>query len=768
MEKHKTTSPPIPTQTLNEITNTQNRLNKWIVMIRTMGVSQGIDIRDKCIITEQMYLDLQNTININQVKYDANVKLATTMEKQVDATEKTFKNILEQKPMQPKYSSNVIRNKEYKIFTQLGNEHNKMQALIKEWGDESKIIKMKAIVEYYPMLSAQLSTIRENMIEQKRMIDSCENHAFNPKCKACMCHPWKIEKDAQQVKYNDMIVKCNSIKADMTAKFGSDVSDVYDEAMFSMAKKQLANIEHTTEIATKYNALDVFWKEQVLVENGFKKWTINKTEQEATLKELKCAFSKLRSEIENMQSQLSKDTLRLSSISQDVNKMKAIGVEWTDEYADMQNDIDSNKLALSKWTLWKDKHTSLSDDLKLWGDIDSRGTEDEHIKNIKMRKDTLKWDTDYQSLKCDIQKQKQVIQELEQNIETTSKNIDSKRLLIEQINSAIDQANIYIAKFDTTNVVKHRIIDTLKKIDEWKKWEQDMLIGEATIKARDLHDSIVDIERTIDNCKLRTDLECKRNDLLAAIKVSHTYDEIGQLEDFVDDYKTDKHRTIARMEHLDAMIKQDEKTKLDIENLRQTHERMTTMSATLGAILSQFSTFKDWVLEKRILPVIIRQCNTLISVMSRNHRQIELKCAFDSTMVNKSFAWAIKDGGQSPPIEKASGFQKFIISLAMRIVLGRLGVAGIRNSQLFIDEGFTACDHDNLINVPVVLDELLEIYAGGIVLVSHLNDLRDNIRHKVMINRDEQLGISQLQFGSIQTGLTTVKKVGKPRLVRLC
>ena len=95
---------------------------------------------------------------------------------------------------------------------------------------------------------------------------------------------------------------------------------------------------------------------------------------------------------------------------------------------------------------------------------------------------------------------------------------------------------------------------------------------------------------------------------------------------------------------------------------------------------------------------------------------------------------------------------------------GKIGVAGIKNNQLFIDEGFTACDNDNLGNVPDVLNELLNTYSA-IVLVSHLDDLKHGIKSFINIDRDMLKGLSKINFGVVSKELRTVKQVGRPKKI---
>ena len=139
--------------------------------------------------------------------------------------------------------------------------------------------------------------------------------------------------------------------------------------------------------------------------------------------------------------------------------------------------------------------------------------------------------------------------------------------------------------------------------------------------------------------------------------------------------------------------------------------------------------YKDWVLGENVIPGVVLKVNELLEKMCARHRVLTV--AHDEVG-----GYGMVDGKNRVPIEKASGFQRFALSLAMRIVLGTYGVAGIKNRQLFIDEGFTACDGDNLEVVPEVLKGLLGKY-DSVVIVSHLDKLQDVIDEKIVIKRDE-------------------------------
>ena len=160
------------------------------------------------------------------------------------------------------------------------------------------------------------------------------------------------------------------------------------------------------------------------------------------------------------------------------------------------------------------------------------------------------------------------------------------------------------------------------------------------------------------------------------------------------------------------------------------------------------------------MPILCNNVNRFLQVMCKHHRPLFLEANFSD---DGSFLWQLKDGENSPPFEKASGFQRFMTSLAMRITLGRLGVSGVSTKQLFIDEDFTACDSENLASVPEFLQGLLNNY-DMVMIVSHLDELKV-IGSTLNIQRDENNGLSRLQVGSRESPYLCLKKGGRKRIL---
>ena len=171
-----------------------------------------------------------------------------------------------------------------------------------------------------------------------------------------------------------------------------------------------------------------------------------------------------------------------------------------------------------------------------------------------------------------------------------------------------------------------------------------------------------------------------------------------------------------------------EKEKAFIENAKDVnnavHEECEGLAVKIGSletILNLLASYQMWIYRDQVIPLICSSVNNLLNVMGleETHR---LTCRFYAE--NTVLDWFLGN----PPIERASGFQRFICSLAMRIALSRIGASEIRNKQLFLDEGFTACDSENLTKVPGFLQGLLcSALYDSIILVTHLEELKDSV-----------------------------------------
>lgn len=196
------------------------------------------------------------------------------------------------------------------------------------------------------------------------------------------------------------------------------------------------------------------------------------------------------------------------------------------------------------------------------------------------------------------------------------------------------------------------------------------------------------------------------------------------------------------------------------------HVAVSTKHARLDALVKQMQSnmvqlahvtqwmengYKAWAYQHQIVPMLGHRVNVVMRAFQARTPESE-RLVFHPEVVDTTAAmtlrWDLCMGQSGPirvPLEKASGFQRFLVRLAMRMVLGHLHVGDMvrRPCQLFLDEGFTACDALHLANVPTFLRCLLSMY-DQIVLVSHLEEVREQTDVQVRIQMHSD-GFSYLQ-----------------------
>ena len=162
-------------------------------------------------------------------------------------------------------------------------------------------------------------------------------------------------------------------------------------------------------------------------------------------------------------------------------------------------------------------------------------------------------------------------------------------------------------------------------------------------------------------------------------------------------------------------------------------------------ILSEmFNNYRIWIYKEKLFPKILRKVNLIIQNMSKSNEVLRL----DIVWTDDVFNWFIEHNGNKVVITKASGYQKFIIDLSMRITLSTIGVSTLKCSCLFIDEGFSSCDADHLNKIPLFLESLKNIYKS-ILIVSHIDEIKNNISYSYDIKREGNT--SYIKYGIDRT-----------------
>ncbi len=185
------------------------------------------------------------------------------------------------------------------------------------------------------------------------------------------------------------------------------------------------------------------------------------------------------------------------------------------------------------------------------------------------------------------------------------------------------------------------------------------------------------------------------------------------------------------------------------ETYSKLSEALLNMTETINLfelIVDKFKDYRKDLYETKILRNLTAKANKYIkSLCHADTKMFEIDFLLTELKDVLHINWLVKntENTQVISVKQASGFQQFAISLALRMSLYSNTVC----RQLFIDEGFTACDKQNLSIIPSFLRTLLMSF-NTVVMVSHIDIIQDSIDNIAYITYDKNKRSSSICYGS--------------------
>lgn len=175
------------------------------------------------------------------------------------------------------------------------------------------------------------------------------------------------------------------------------------------------------------------------------------------------------------------------------------------------------------------------------------------------------------------------------------------------------------------------------------------------------------------------------------------------------------------------------------KNYINTKQSLDTSIATIKTQITELeecdrciNSYHDNLYSNKILPIILSKANHICSLSYHvDGNKIKIGANMDSNGIN----WMIDVNGDYISIVKASGYQRFVAGLALRLSIPELRQSSHSCKQLFLDEGFTSADHLNIMIVPKLLKTLLSKYTS-VILVSHIDHIKNSVDHIINIQVD--------------------------------
>jgi DNA repair exonuclease SbcCD ATPase subunit/DNA repair exonuclease SbcCD nuclease subunit len=412
---------------------------------------------------------------------------------------------------------------------------------------------------------------------------------------------------------------------------------------------------------------------------------------------------------------------------------------WVIKKLELEKQINilDNKLSYSILDInkWFSRYSYLKNNIDDYKDIIEQYNIEENIKEIK-EKNIFEWFATYNILKENLKSYKDTINQTKEyneykiNVSETSnkiKDILENLRTIEEINS------ILYDRKDIINNILNDINYTINKaytlyeayqLKKYNEWNEEIYNIKDILTFKPLVDNYnSSIQQIEDYRQLKIwndylyieDVIKYRDDHLVRMK---TLNVIKTIENEINEliiYKTN-------------MITQCNiatKNKIEYDKLFNLQVDINKSINVFKIILDNYDNFQKWLYDIHILPNIISNVNNIIKHATINPFNI------NAFVDNEGIQFTL----DKTSIIKASGFQKFIINIALRIAFLDLYNNKSSCSQLFIDEGWTSADANNRILIPKVLNYLLSKF-NSVIIVSHIDEIKDIVDMSIKINKN--------------------------------
>lgn len=585
-------------------------------------------------------------------------------------------------------------------FDELKKEQNQLadaiEYAIEERDNLADYIKtLEDVIKQCEPIAKRIEQLNKELSERTKELEECASHPINPSCEACRNAPWKTRLIALVGE------KRREIQKEQRAL--TDILSEYDHHTLEDVEKELADVKRNIEMIDRYNVLE--WQ--------------------CTFSDLNTTFATKKQELDDAKNKraLLCEQQALLINCEEILKAR-VCIETYERERDAQEVI---KEALTHLESDKDVLVKLEAKRGFWEEEDA---------NAAAR---ITWQADMDKVDAEMSELKETLAKLMEDCDTYEKGIkaaDDKRVDLEKradtLTRIIREWNAHWCRIDTYNA---KYLKTWELMDE-----RDGLRNRVTLM--ETREAAEKLRKCIES---RTTLD-KYKRMIEIWDVWHEMHNV--LPSAIAELDAQLSSDTGKLRELELCYEQDQKLLETIAEYDTWIERLHNRTKALNELNEIMMGFAVWIYSARVLPMLCSYSNDIIRVMCGMERPLAISAEFNTNNSNTGFNWFLKDGtAANPPIEKASGFQRFVCSLGMRIALGRVGACGMNPRQLFLDEGFTACDGDNLARVPDFLRNMLEMY-DSIVIVSHLEELKNCVDASIMIERNQERGLSHMCWGS--------------------
>ena len=345
------------------------------------------------------------------------------------------------------------------------------------------------------------------------------------------------------------------------------------------------------------------------------------------------------------------------------------------------------------------------------------------------------------NLELDNAKLKQELKEIKQ-LEMQIKQLDVKKISVQ------NQITLILADIDNMGAndkIDEEIGQNKLKRNKYEKRVEDMEKKQNEIKVklrkvRDYEDILlkqsrleIDLERLeVILCKFETyqqQIEENKPILETISKLKAELSDFEEVLELIENQYTTEQANVIKF------TSQLEQLKRDLQEGREMERKMRISEFYRGA-LKQL----PYILLAKIQPILEKKVNDLLTITTDFIVKFDMSDSKIDIYLDRSI---YKDKTRNIIINNASGFERFMASLAIRMALLELSNLPKINFMA-IDEGWSSFDTHNINNVSVILDYLTSKF-DFVLTISHLIQIKEHCDIQLSLKKDDY-GFSKIVY----------------------
>ena len=330
--------------------------------------------------------------------------------------------------------------------------------------------------------------------------------------------------------------------------------------------------------------------------------------------------------------------------------------------------------------------------------------------------------------------EKTVAQVLDERYQPGSQSeIDDISQIIKQKSSAIDKLcneMTYYDEYYKNEELRKKNEKTQAEIDVLKKKKRKLDASEFDIssfmdyqKLGKMEAELKALEEAFDNLRKYTECHTELNDVMA---------KILRLEKLIDNLEEKRGNLKGSLGVVETEMKTSMEKKKKLETCIMEMDVLSTYQDCLKAI--------PFIIIDKIIPQLEQNINMMLTSLVN----FTLNFKISEKELN---IYITRPHGQIP-LSNASGFEKFVGSLFLR--MGLINISNLPKANfLAIDEGWSNFDYENMNNVGMIMDYLRGEF-DFVILVSHLQAMREQTDQQINIKIEKKSGVDEVSLSSIK------------------